>query len=141
MLKRVCRETGMGFAAVARVTDERWIACQVEDRIDFGLKPGDELELKTTICEEIRCSGRGVYIDEVAGHPDWQTHHTPTLYGFQSYISVPIVRGRRQFLRHLVRDRSRSARALAQGILRADGKLCRPDRGARSTRSRRWPEL
>lgn len=92
LLKRICAETGMGFAAVARVTDARWIACQVEDRIDFGLKPGDELELKTTICEEIRCSGRGVYIDDVAGHPDWRMHHTPTLYGFQSYISVPIMR-------------------------------------------------
>ncbi|MES2754106.1 MAG: GAF domain-containing protein [Pseudomonadota bacterium] len=92
LLRQVCDDTGMGFAAVARVTDQRWIACQVEDRIEFGLKPGDELELKTTICEEIRCSGRGVYIDAVAGHDDWQTHHTPTLYGFQSYISVPITR-------------------------------------------------
>lgn len=92
LLQQVCDGTGMGFAAVARVTDRRWIACQVEDRIEFGLNSGDELELKTTICEEIRRSGRGVYIDSVAGREEWRTHHTPVLYGFQSYISVPIVR-------------------------------------------------
>src|SRR5690349_18672425 len=31
ILEVVCRTTGMGFAAVARVTDERWIACAVRD--------------------------------------------------------------------------------------------------------------
>lgn len=37
------RMTGMGFAAVARVTEDRWIACQVLDNVGFGLKPGSEL--------------------------------------------------------------------------------------------------
>ena len=41
ILDVVCRATGMGFAAVARVTDERWVACQVRDNIEFGLAPGD----------------------------------------------------------------------------------------------------
>lgn len=36
----VCRTTGMGFAAVARVTKERWIACSLLDQISFGLAPG-----------------------------------------------------------------------------------------------------
>lgn len=27
ILDVVCRATGMGFAAIARVTDNRWIAC------------------------------------------------------------------------------------------------------------------
>ena len=91
ILEQVCRITGMGFAAVARVTATRWIACQVLDRIEFGLNPGDELKIKTTICDEIRASGQGVYIDHVADDPAWRTHHTPALYGFQSYISIPIV--------------------------------------------------
>ncbi|MDB5687465.1 MAG: hypothetical protein JWR77_2054, partial [Rhizorhabdus sp.] len=52
ILEEVCRITQMGFAAVARVTEDRWIACQVLDRIQFGLNPGDELDLKTTICDE-----------------------------------------------------------------------------------------
>lgn len=91
MLAEVCALTGMGFAAVARVTDDRWVCCQVLDRIEFGLKPGDELKIQTTICDEIRASGRGVFIDHVAEDPDWRTHHTPAMYGFQSYISIPIL--------------------------------------------------
>ncbi len=92
ILRTICDITGMGFAAVARVTDTRWIACQVLDRIGFGLDAGDELELQTTICDEIRQSGSGVIIDHVADNPQWRTHHTPVLYGFQSYISLPIRR-------------------------------------------------
>ena len=53
ILDVVCRTTGMGFAAVARVTEDRWIACSVLDEIDFGLKPGGELKVDTTICHEI----------------------------------------------------------------------------------------
>ena len=90
MLERICDITTMGFAAVARVTDTQWIACQVVDRIEFGLEAGEELALKTTICDEIRGSGRAVIIDTVSGNPDWRTHPTPMLYGFESYISFPI---------------------------------------------------
>ena len=39
ILDIVCRTTGMGFAAVTRVTEDRWIACSVHDKIDFGLAP------------------------------------------------------------------------------------------------------
>ena len=92
ILAELCELTGMGFAAVARVTADRWIACQVLDKIEFGLEPGGELAVKTTICDEIRASGRGVYIDDVAADPAWRTHHTPALYGLKSYISWPIVR-------------------------------------------------
>jgi len=91
ILAELCAVTQMGFAAVARVTDTRWIAAQVLDKIEFGLNPGDELVLKTTICDEIRQSGRGVVIDEVAANPKWRTHHTPMMYGFESYVSLPIV--------------------------------------------------
>jgi signal transduction histidine kinase len=91
ILDTVCRITGMGFAAVARVTEDRWIACGVEDRIAFGLKPGGELDITTTICHEIRASETPVVIDDVDSDPLYATHHTPLLYGFKSYISVPII--------------------------------------------------
>ena len=90
ILATVCRATGMGFAAVARVTDDRWIACSVHDEINFGLEPGGELKLETTICHEIRQSGQAVVIDDVASDAAFCDHHTPALYGFRSYISVPI---------------------------------------------------
>ena len=92
ILDVVCRTTGMGFAAVARVTEDRWIACAVRDEIAFGLKPGSELKVETTICDEIRDSGQAVIIDHVAHDPNFRSHHTPAMYGFQSYISMPIVR-------------------------------------------------
>lgn len=91
ILSAVCERTGMGFAAVARITEQRWIACQVADKIDFGLEPGDELDLKSTICDEIRENGKLVVIDHVAAEPAWRTHHTPALYGFESYVSIPIL--------------------------------------------------
>jgi len=91
MLAEVCALTGMGFAAVARVTADRWVACQLLDKIEFGLKPGDELMIKTTICDEIRASGQCVFIDEVSADDRWRRHHTPVMYGFESYISIPIV--------------------------------------------------
>ena len=91
ILEVVCRSTGMGFAAVARVTEQRWICCAVRDEIAFGLAPGGELEVETTICHEIRQSGEAVIIDSVADDMAFCGHHTPAQYGFQSYISMPIV--------------------------------------------------
>lgn len=91
ILEVVCRTTGMGFAAIARVTDERWICCAVKDDIAFGLKPGGELKVQTTICNEIRASQRRVVIDHVALDANFSNHHTPAMYGFQSYISQPII--------------------------------------------------
>ena len=92
MLDVICRLTGMGFAAIARVTDETWLACYVRDDISFGLKPGGELMLETTICNEIRESRTPVVIDHVNEDPAFKCHHTPAMYGFQSYISYPIIR-------------------------------------------------
>jgi len=92
LLEIICRTTGMGFAAIARVTENSWIACSVRDEIQFGLVPGSELKLETTICNEIRQSGKAVIIDEVDKDEVFSRHHTPAIYGFQSYISVPIIR-------------------------------------------------
>lgn len=91
ILEVVCRTTGMGFAAVARVTEDRWVACAVRDDIAFGLQPRGELEVETTICNEIRASLEPVAIEHVAEDPQYRAHHTPARYGFQSYISAPIV--------------------------------------------------
>ncbi|TCQ11779.1 hypothetical protein C8J34_101410 [Rhizobium sp. PP-F2F-G36] len=91
VLDVVCRVTGMGFAAVARVTESRWIACGVLDKIDFGVAPGNELAIETTICNEIRDHREVVIIEHVAEDPEFACHHTPAQYGFQSYISAPIL--------------------------------------------------
>jgi signal transduction histidine kinase len=92
ILEVLCRTTGMGFAAIARVTEDRWVACAVRDEIAFGLVPGGELEVQTTICNEIRQSGTAVVIDNVGEDAAYRGHPTPAKYGFQSYISMPIQR-------------------------------------------------
>jgi signal transduction histidine kinase len=91
ILEVICRTTGMGFAAIARVTTKKWVACAVKDDISFGMVPGGELELETTICHEIEKSKRAVIIDHVDQDEHFFGHHTPALYGFQSYISMPII--------------------------------------------------
>ncbi len=91
ILDVVCRTTGMGFSAVARVTESHWVACAVHDEIAFGLQPGGELDIKTTICNEIRQSGKLVVIDDVGADPAFCNHDVPRRYGFRSYISVPII--------------------------------------------------
>ena len=90
ILQVICRTTGMGFAAVARVTDDKWVACALRDEINFGLEQGGELKLETTICNEIRQHHHPVVINHVAENKEFANHHTPLMYGFQSYISVPI---------------------------------------------------
>lgn len=91
ILEVICKTTGMGFAAVARVTEDRWIACSVRDEIEFGLVAGSELQIETTICNEIRDSKEPVIIDNVAESKIFVHHNSPRMYGFQSYISIPII--------------------------------------------------
>lgn len=91
ILEVVCRTTGLGFAAVARVTEHRWVACAVRDEISFGLSAGGELTVETTICDEIRNTGQLVVIDHASADDIFCDHPTPKMYGFESYISVPIM--------------------------------------------------
>ncbi len=89
----VCsRTTGMGFTAIARVTEDRWITCASLDRLAFGLGPGDELPVETTICQEVRGCRDVIVIDDVDTDEVYCSHATPQLYGFKSYISMPIIR-------------------------------------------------
>ncbi|CAN5177303.1 HAMP domain-containing sensor histidine kinase [soil metagenome] len=93
ILEVACRTTGMGFAAVARVTEDRWVACAVRDEIEFGLGVGGELVLETTLCNEIRGHGQSIVFGDVSQNETYRHHHTPRTYGLQSYISVPIQHG------------------------------------------------
>lgn len=97
ILDVVLRMTGMGFAAVARVTENRWITCQSLDHVGFGLKPGDELPVESTLCDEIRGHRQAVVFDDAAEEPLYRDHHTPRIYGLRSYISVPIILANGQF--------------------------------------------
>jgi len=90
ILDVICQTTGMGFAAVARVTEKQWIAYAVQDNIDFKLVPGDELVLKSTICYEILGHHKPVVIDDFDHDDVYLDHHTSKTYQLKSYISYPI---------------------------------------------------
>lgn len=93
ILKVVCHSTQMSVAILARVTRERWLACQVLDQADMGLVAGGELPIDTTFCDKVRDYSEAVVIDNVAEDPLYSNHYIPKMYGFQSYISVPIFLG------------------------------------------------
>jgi GAF domain-containing protein len=97
ILDAVAQLTGMRFAAIARVTESRWTACAVRDDLEFGLAPGGELGLETTICNEIRQHHQPVVFGDVKRDPVYSQHHTPKHYGLESYISVPIFRRNGEF--------------------------------------------
>ncbi|WP_177200791.1 GAF domain-containing protein [Roseateles sp. YR242] len=92
IMEVVSQTTGMRFVAVARVTDTSWTCCAVRDEIGFGLQPGGELELCTTICDEIRQHRQPVLFSSASADPKYRDHATPRQYGFESYLSIPIVR-------------------------------------------------
>jgi signal transduction histidine kinase len=93
LILEACRAaTGMGFTAIARVTEDCWITCASLDHVAFGLLPGDELEVSSTICQEVRACRDPIVIPDVDASDVYRDHHTPRRYGFKSYISVPIVR-------------------------------------------------
>ncbi len=92
ILETVAALTGLGFVAVAHVTGHSWTTCAVLDKLNFGLKIGDGLDVTTTLCEEVRATACAIVIDHVRESDQYRDHHTPRIYGFQSYFSIPIFR-------------------------------------------------
>lgn len=92
ILETVAAMTGLRFVCIAHVTQDSWTACAVLDKLEFGLKPGDPLDVITTLCEEVRDTRAAVIIDHVRESARYHDHHTPRIYGFQSYFSIPVFR-------------------------------------------------
>ena len=92
ILQVVTEMTGMRFAAVARVTPNSWTACAVLDNLGFGLKPGGELDLVTTLCFESMNSQLPILIDKASEDPQYHDHPTPRIYRFESYFTIPVYR-------------------------------------------------
>lgn len=92
ILRVVAETTGMRFVCIARVDADSWTTCAVHDQLGFGLKPGDALELATTLCNEVRAGDKLIVMDQASADAVYSTHPTPRMYGFESYISVPVYR-------------------------------------------------
>lgn len=92
ILKVISETTGLRLALIARVTEDSWTACATLDRMNFGLRVGDQLDVATTLCREVRSSLQTIVIEHASQEPQFCNHPTPKLYGFESYIAVPIFR-------------------------------------------------
>lgn len=53
---------------------------------------GASLDITTTLCEQVRDTRDVVIIHSVADSAQYRDHHTPRIYGFQSYFSIPLLR-------------------------------------------------
>src|SRR5689334_13804885 len=81
----------MRFVVVAKVTRDQWVACAVLDRMDFGLPVGGELEVTTTLCNEVQDRLAPIVIGHASEDAVYCKHATPKKYGIESYIAVPII--------------------------------------------------
>jgi signal transduction histidine kinase len=117
LLRIVSETTGMGFAAVARVTDGSWTACAVYDKIEFNLKPGGQLDVSTTLCKEVRSARNPIVIEHASQDPVYFNHHTPRIYSIESYISVPIVLSDGHYFGNLCAIDPRPAKIAQAGVL------------------------
>ena len=82
--------TGLRFICIARVTDEKWTTCAVLDQVNFNLLPGDELDISTTFCIQVKRSTQPIVIEHALKDEHYSKSEIPIMYGFESYFSFPI---------------------------------------------------
>ncbi|MBQ4829071.1 HAMP domain-containing histidine kinase [Alteromonas sp. MMG017] len=90
IMKMLSDATGLRFICVARVTEDNWTMCAVLDQVDFNLIPGDELDIKTTFCNQVRKSTKAIVIEHAKEDTVYRESEIPIMYGFESYFSYPI---------------------------------------------------
>jgi len=92
LLETVMLATNMRFAAVARVTADRWVACRTVDEVNFGLAEGDEIEIQSTFCQSVRETSKKVLFNDVTTDNVYRNHPIAARFGIVSYASIPIHR-------------------------------------------------
>lgn len=97
ILETVMLATNMRFAAVARVTADRWVACRTVDEINFGIVEGDEIEIGSTFCDSVRKSSQRIIFNDSATDDVFGNHPIAAKFGIISYASIPIYRSDKSF--------------------------------------------
>jgi len=90
ILRVLSYTTGLRISLVARVTEDSWTCCAVLDEANFGLKPGDQLEVETTFCNVVRTSNAPLLLNQAKLHPVFGDHVAIKLYNVENYIAVPL---------------------------------------------------
>jgi len=91
ILEAVSELTGLRFVCIARVTTTALTICALLDKLNFGFKVGDSLDVTTTLCDQVRAKQTAIIIDSVSDS-EYRDHPAPRTYGFQSYFSIPLYR-------------------------------------------------
>lgn len=97
ILETVMLATGVRFAAIARVTQDRWVACRTVDEIEFGLRAGDEIDISSTFCQTVRDTSQSVIFEDVETDEVYCDHPIARQFGIASYASIPIFRSDESF--------------------------------------------
>ena len=81
LLETVMLATNMRFAAVARVTADRWVACRTVDEVNFGLSAGDEIGIDQTFCQSVHETSEKVLFNNVATDDVYRNHPIAAQFG------------------------------------------------------------
>jgi signal transduction histidine kinase len=101
-LLTVLRETtGMRFAAVARVTENAWTVCAVQDELQLGVRAGSPFTLRTNLAFESQSSRAPIIMEHASTDPRYRAGSNSKIYPVESYISVPIFFQNGQFFGNL----------------------------------------
>jgi len=101
LLQVLCETTGMGFAAVARVTGSTWTACAVQGDIQWSITPGCRLALDEGLCDESRRTHIPIVIAHASVDERYPEHPLLERDGVGSYCSVPIMLGNGRYFGNL----------------------------------------
>ncbi|WP_122289945.1 GAF domain-containing protein [Pseudomonas savastanoi] len=89
-LQLVSRLTQMRFVSIAKFTESDWIACAVHDAVHFGIAPGDAFALEESLCNAMRFDHKALVIPRLSQDPKYRDHPNVSLFGFESYVAIPI---------------------------------------------------
>ncbi len=90
-LDLACTVTGMRVALVGEVSESTWRSIQSIDSAGLGISSGMILDINRTFCKDVRSSRVPVWFGDALAHPVFQDNPIPGMYGFRSYISVPLM--------------------------------------------------
>lgn len=91
ILETVAQITALRFICIARAHPRGWTACAVLDQLGLGLRPNDTLELAKTLFDGILAPERPIIIERSSDALTGAAHHASAQFGFESFISVPIM--------------------------------------------------
>ena len=90
-LELACAVSGMRVALIGEVDAHHYEAVHALDRSGLGISAGLRLELANTFCRDVTSRQEPIWFGDHTADVRLRDSPLPALYGFRSYISVPVV--------------------------------------------------